>query len=145
MRYDLKLIDELCGELGLPTHFRDEQCVDIDLGPAGVLCFQNAVNEKDSLIGFRESPWHTHGDLTFMDRRGNYIELDYLDLLTGLADGRILVCDRLQHGELMERWPIHRDYNHVFRYMDVGEQIVVRRATTRVVPTGQPGLRQSNP
>jgi len=131
MPYDLDLICELCEELGLPARLHDERCVEIDLGDSGLLCFQNAEQERDSLIGFRGTPWHTHDDLTFVDGRGYHVELDYLGLLTGLAEGEILICERLHDGKLMDRWLIHRDYNDVFKYMETGEQIVARRATTR--------------
>lgn len=130
MRYDLTLIYELCGELGLSARYHDEQCVEIDLGPSGLLCFQNAENDKDCLIGFRGTEWHTHDDLMFVDGRGNYVELNYMDLLTGLVDGQVLVCERLLKGELLDRWLIHRDYSDEFKYMDPGEQIAVRRVTT---------------
>lgn len=128
MHYDLKMICELCEELGLAARLHDERCAEIDLGDSGLLCFQNAEQERDSLIGFRGTPWHTHGDLTFVDGRGHYVELDYLDLLTGLAEGNVLVCERLQDGKLMDRWLIHRDYNNEFKYMEPGEQIIARRA-----------------
>ena len=102
--------------------------MEIDLGDSGLLCFQNAEQERDSLIGFRGTPWHTHDDLTFVDGRGHYVELDYIDLLTGLAEGKVLICERLREGKLMDRWLIHRDYNDVFKYMETGEQIIARRA-----------------
>jgi hypothetical protein len=140
MRYDFDLICQLCGELGLSAHLRDERCVEVDLGPSGLLCFQNAEDDKHCLIGFRGTPWHTHDDLTFVDGRGHYIELDYLDLLTGLADGRVLVCERLQEGKLLDRWPIHRGYNDVFKYMDAGEQITVRRVVTNAPHASQSGV-----
>ena len=70
MRYDFNMICELCNEIGLPARMHDEQCVEVDLGPSGLLCFQNAEDDEDCLIGFRETPWHTHDDLTFVDGRG---------------------------------------------------------------------------
>ncbi|HKP24940.1 MAG TPA: hypothetical protein VJV39_13830 [Dongiaceae bacterium] len=130
MRYDFNVICELCNELGLSARIHGEQCVEVDLGPSGLLCFQNAEDDADCLIGFRGTPWHTHDDLTFVDGRGHYVELTYLDLLTGLADGQVLVCERLLEDKLLDRWPIHRDYNDVFKYMEAGEQIAVRRVTT---------------
>jgi hypothetical protein len=140
MRYDFNMICELCNEIGLPARMHDEQCVEVDLGPSGLLCFQNAEDDEDCLIGFRETPWHTHDDLTFVNGRGHYIELNYLDLLTGLADGQVLVCERRQDGKLLDRWPIHRDYNDLFKYMDAGEQITVRRVTTAAPHAGPSGV-----
>ena len=92
MRYDLDLVDQLCREIGLLVHM-DIDRVEIDLGRGAVLCFENAEREQDCLIGFLGMPWHTHDNLMFADARSD-IELDYLDLLTGLKEGRVLVCER---------------------------------------------------
>jgi hypothetical protein len=116
MRYDLALIREFCREIGLPARTGD-QCVEVDLGQGALLCFQNAAREEDCLIGFLDTPWHTHDNLMFADARGNTIELDYLDLLTGLTEGRVLVCE--------------------------GERIIVRRATLQAAGATEPKPHRS--
>jgi hypothetical protein len=131
MRYDLDPIRELCHEIGLPARTGD-QCVEVDLGQGAVLCFQNAAREEDCPIGFLDTPWHTHDNLIFADARGNTIELDYLDLLTGLTEGRVLVCEREVEGRMLDRWLVHNAYNDEFSYMKEGERIIVRRATLQV-------------
>ena len=136
MRYDLDLVDQLCREIGLPVHM-DINRVGIDLGRGAVLCFQNAESEQDCLIGFLGMPWHTHDNLMFADAR-SCIELDYFDLLIGLKEGRVLVCDREVEGQTVDRWLVHNEYNDEFKYLEDGERIIVRRATIQAAPTGTP-------
>ncbi len=133
MRYDLELIIQLCREIGLPARTTADQRVDVDLGQGAVLCFQNAEREEDCLIGFLGMPWHTHDNVIFGDARGNYVELDYLNLLTGLKDGRVLICERGMDGRIVDRWPVHSEYNDEFKYFEEGERMIVRRATIPVL------------
>jgi hypothetical protein len=128
MRYDLTLVSQLCRELGLSLRLETGDRVEIDLGGGAVLCFVNAERDEDCLIGFLESPWHDHGDLMFADGRGNYIELDYLNVLTSLKEGRLLVGERELQGQTVERWLVHSEYNDEFKYLEEGERIIVRRA-----------------
>ena len=132
MRYDLDLVDQLCREIGLLVHM-DIDRVEIDLGRGAVLCFENAEREQDCLIGFLGMPWHTHDNLMFADARSD-IELDYLDLLTGLKEGRVLVCEREVEGRTVDRWLVHNEYNDEFKYLEEGERIIVRRATIQTAP-----------
>lgn len=134
MRYDLELISQLCREVGLPARTEAGQRVDVDLGQDAILCFQNAEREEDCLIGFPDVPWHTHDNLMFADARGNCIELDYLNLLTCLKEGRVLVCEREVEGRTVDRWLVHSEYNDEFRYLEQGERIILRRAT---IPSGE--------
>ena len=135
MRYDLELITQLCREVGLSARTEAGQRVDVDLGQGAILCFQNAEREEDCLIGFLRMPWHTHDDLMFADGRGNYVELDYLNLLTGLKEGRVLVCEREVAGRTVDRWLVHSEYNDEFKYLAEGERIIVRRPTIQTAET----------
>lgn len=139
MRYDLDLVGQLCREIGLPTHTSDHR-VEIDLGGGTVLVFQNTERDEDCLIGLLATnatperivvDWHTHWDhATFMDARGYKIKLNYLDLLTSLAEGRVLVCERHIEGQTVERWLVHGEYTE-FTHLEKGERIIVRRVATR--------------
>jgi hypothetical protein len=102
---------------------------EIDLGQEAVLCFLNAECDEDCLIGFLGMPWHAHDNPVFADARGSYVELDYLNLLTGLKEGRVLVCERRVKGRTVDRWLVHSEYNDEFKYLEEGEQIIVRRAS----------------
>lgn len=129
MRYELDLVNQLCREIGLMVQMDTADRVEIDLSRNAVLCFQNAEREDDCLIGFLGMPWHVHDNLIFVDARGNYIELDYLNLLTGLKEGRVLIREREVKGRTENLWLVHSDYNDEFKYLEEDERIIVRRAT----------------
>ena len=129
MRYDLELVSQFCREIGLLASPPSGQVVEVDLGQGAVLYFENAAHaEDDCAIGFVGVASHFHGDPSFMDARGNHIEMDYLDLLIGLKDGSVLICELEVDGRTSERWLIHSKYNDEFGYMQEGERIIVRRA-----------------
>jgi hypothetical protein len=132
MRYDFALVRQLCREIGLIVRLDTNHRIEVDLGRDAVLCFQNAEHEEDCLIGFFGMPWHVHDNLIFVDARGNYIEIDYLDLLTGLKEGRILVCEREVKGRTVDIGLVHSEYNDELKYLEEGERIIVRRATVQL-------------
>lgn len=127
MRYDFDMITELCRELGLQAVARSSNEVAIELERGVALVFVNAEREEDSVVGFEGGEWHYHGDFMCSDRHGFHIELGYLDVLTGLADGSVLLCEKWVHCVLRERSLVHRDYVDEFRYMEKGEEIRIRR------------------
>jgi hypothetical protein len=138
MRIDLAMVAELGGEVGLSCVRRSADEVAVHLEEGITLLFQNVAtectgedgttttNEDDNLIGFEGAQWHTHDGLMFSDRHGFYVELSYLDLVSGLADGTVLVCEQWLHGELADRWLVHRDFVDEFRYLQNGEEIRIR-------------------
>jgi hypothetical protein len=132
MRYDFALVHQLCQEIGLIVRLDTDHRIEADLGGGAILCFQNAEHEDDCLIGFLGMPWHVHDNLMFADARGNYIEIDYLDLLIGLKEGRVLVCEREVKGRTVDIWPVHSECNDELRYLEEGERIIVRRATLQL-------------
>jgi hypothetical protein len=132
MCYDLKLIHELCQELGFRSSVRTGELLAIELSGDCVLVFQNAEREDDCLVAFEGTPWHTHDAFVFDDGRGYYTEMDYLDVVSGLKDGRILVCERWLAERLVDRWLIHRDFNDEYKHMDTGEEVRVYRAEVGV-------------
>ena len=134
MRYDLDVIDGLCREIGLSAHMAGQR-IEVDLGEGAILCFENAEREEDCLIGFLDTAWHAHGDLIFADACGNHVELSYLDLLIGLKEGRVLVCEREVEGRTQDRWLIHSEYNDEFKYLQEGERIIIRRARSCSPPS----------
>ena len=125
MSYDLDLIEQMCKELEL-SNSRKIDRVEIALSHVAVLCFQNAENEDDCLCGFLDTPWHVHDDFIFCDAIGNSIELNYLDLISGIKDGLILVSERWLNGTINDRWLEHRDYNDLkieLKLMSKGEEL----------------------
>ncbi|MCZ8185510.1 MAG: hypothetical protein O9308_03950 [Beijerinckiaceae bacterium] len=128
MRYDLEMITQLCREIGLLAWRVDDQRVDVDLCQGAVLSFINDELEDDCRIGFLDTPWHVHGDLMFLDRLGYRLECDYLNLLTSMKEGRVLICEREVDGQVVDRWLAHSEYNDEFGDFEEGERIIVRRA-----------------
>jgi len=56
------------------------------------------------------------------------LNLDYLDLLVALREGRVLVCERMLHDRIVDRWLTHRDYNDELKYVLEDERLIFRRA-----------------
>ena len=129
MRYDLKLIADFGIENDFQVVQRGPESVGLDLGGGAVLEFCNSEKEENSLIGFAGTTWHTHGKFMFAGQRGYFIEMDYLDVLVGLSEGTVLLCERRIGGQLRQRQLIHRDYNHEFHYLAIDDEIVVRCAS----------------
>lgn len=138
MSYDLDLVQELCDEIGLPARIIDVDHLCVDVGEGAVLCFQNAEDEANCLIGFPADvggtyDWHMHDPILFGDDVG-CIELCYLDLVVALKEGRVLVCERQLDGRIVDRWLAHHGYID-FQQLEEGERIIVRRATANVGST----------
>jgi len=138
MSYDLNLVQQLCREIGLSARIIDVDHVDVDLGEGAVLRFQNAEREADCLIGFPTDvrgkyAYHLHDPIQF-GVHGGSIEVDYLDLVVALKEGRVLVCERQMDDRIVDRWLAHHEYID-FQQLEEGEHIIVRRATTNVGST----------
>jgi hypothetical protein len=144
MRYNLDFLEDYCREIGLPARISGRTALGVFLGNGAVLCFQNAEREEDCAAGFPSTPWdfpgditfawHFHGDITFADSQGNYVELDILNLLSGIRAGSVVLCERYRDGTLIDRWLAHSEYNDEFRYLDQNEWLVVRRANASGIP-----------
>lgn len=134
MHYDLRLIADLCDELGLQSQLVADDSVAVILDPLTSLRFKNYKNEIDStddcLIGFDGTPTHSHGDLSFY-ARGKSLEMSYLDVVSALVDGTVLICERWQSQELVDRWLVHKDFIDEFNYLEAGEEVRVRRTLLR--------------
>jgi hypothetical protein len=130
MRYDLALIQARCREGGLPTSLRSKVRLDVMLGKDIVLSVVNAEREADSLIGFEQAGWHFHGDKLFNDAHGHYIEMTYLEIISALIDGQVLIRERWTNGVLKRRELIHRDYNDELSCMEPGDEVRILRSAT---------------
>jgi hypothetical protein len=133
MLYDLPLIAELGRDVGLKCVIRSADEVAIELGQGATLLFQNSVADDDCLTGFEDTPWHTHGDFTWSDASGTYIQLEYLDVMSCIAQKKVLIWERWEHGRLSDRWLVHRDYVDVFRYLQEGDEIRIRPAEVTAI------------
>ena len=136
--YDLDLVREQCNEVGLSSELIEPDTLAIRLADDITLRFANNVTthfldgtsvDDDTLIDLGDdSPWHTHGhEFEFVDPRGYYVSMDYLDLIAGIASGDILIAELWKKDNLKERWLIHKDYNDEFDYLEADDEIRVRR------------------
>jgi hypothetical protein len=134
MLYDLAHVRELCSEVGLPSSPISSNIIQVNLGGDAVLEILNWEAESNCLIGFAGTPWHFHGDTIFADGRGYYVDVDYLNIISGLADGTILICEVWVSGNLADRELIHCAFNDEFKYTQQGEEFRIRRAATILCP-----------
>ena len=126
MQYDLEMVVDLCDELGMSHRKTARNEVIVELEANIEFVFLNFLDTDDCLMGFVGAEWHTHGDVEFSDRHGYCIELTYLDVLTGLADGTVLMCELWRPGRLADRWISHKDFVDEFRFMQEGDEVRVR-------------------
>ena len=132
MRYDLNLIHELCGDIGFASTIRSPEELVIELADGVALRFCNSDNEKDRRVQFEGTPWHMHGDFIFEDSHGYQTEMSYLNVVTGLAEGCILVCEKWKRGELVDRWLDHQDYLRPIRFMAEGDEVRIWRISRQI-------------
>jgi hypothetical protein len=131
MHYDLTLIAELCSEMGLLYTSIPGKAIAVTLEANATLRFENYANEKDGsddcVVGFEGTPSHSHGDMSFY-ARGQSIDLNCLDIVSGIAEGTVLICERWNEEGLVDRWLVHKDFVDEFDCIEPGEEIRVRRA-----------------
>jgi hypothetical protein len=131
MRYDLAIAHARCSDRGLVSKLEGDR-LEIRVGENVVLWIQNAKADEDCAIGFEDTPWHVHDELIFVDPHGNYVEMSYLEMLDGLADGQLLICEMRASGEINDRWLIHCMYNDVFKGVLPNEELKVFRASLTI-------------
>jgi hypothetical protein len=127
MEYHLNKIAELCFEHGLQTDKPDKNRIDVKISDDYVLSFLNLVDDKDSLVGFDGTPWHSHGILQFMTGSNTYIECDELDIIIGLVSGELLIVTQYVKSELTDRWIMHKEDPLDLKFIEPGEELKVFR------------------
>ena len=126
MPYDFDFISESCKELGWQTSTHAKDVLKVELEPSVILCFVNSEKEKDCLVGFEGTPWHTHGTFLFGDSEST-LEMDYVDVLLALSKGEVVICERLIAGQVKDRWLAHSKYNDELEDLEKGQEIRIRR------------------
>ena len=127
MEYRLKDIIERCAEYGLQTQQPDDNRVDIYIRDDCVLSFINLVTEKDTLVGFDGTPWHSHGIVQFMTSSNTYIECDELSIIDGLVRGELLIVSQYKRSNLVDRWIVHKNEKLILTSVEPGETLAVYR------------------
>jgi hypothetical protein len=73
--------------------------------------------------------WHTHDDFLVRATSDEYFDVCYVDIITGLAERRVLLCERWESGQVTNREFV-ADSGYVYDLSDFrdGEEIRVRPA-----------------
>ena len=127
MEYRLNQIAELCSENGLKTDKPEKNPVDVKFSDDCLLSFLNLVDEKDTVVGFDGTPWHSHGIVQFMTGPNTYIGCDELDIIIGLVSGELLIVSQYVESELTDRWIMHKDEPLDLKFIEPGEELKVFR------------------
>lgn len=89
--------------------------------------FYDAEEKDDAMAGLGAPHWH--GDLSlFVEPGHSPAEFNCLDVVAGIKDGSLLVCETWRKGVLHGRELVHRDFVDEFRWIPEGEEIRIRRA-----------------
>lgn len=124
--FDLELVAELCAELGIEYSFVEPARLEMRFACGASIQFVN-LSATDALIGCPTTGWHVHKVLPCSDPQGYGIDIAYLDVVSGIADGTVLVCELYKNGKLFERSLIHKKYADEFQYLDNGDEVRIRR------------------
>ncbi|MBL8012374.1 MAG: hypothetical protein JNN05_00865, partial [Candidatus Omnitrophica bacterium] len=89
--YDLDALEKLSSKIGFVCSRKSADALEISILDGAVLSFENWRKEQDTFIGFKTTPWHTHGEvmLTFGD--ASYVEVNELEVLKGIKSGDIVI------------------------------------------------------
>lgn len=125
MQYDLELIADLCREVGFPVLPSPENSVRVDLGSSVCLEFVNWPDKDDCLLGFPDTGWHTHDDLLLVTRDHCERSFDQMDVITGLANGKLLICEKRSNGTIEDRELVLPDID-VSEELEFNQKIEIR-------------------
>jgi hypothetical protein len=121
MRYRLDELAKVAADLGFEARRVDPDRLDVVVADS-VLAFCN-LEADDTLIGFKGTPWHGHGNLYFETGRGTRDTFDELDVLVGLSVGELVVVSQFVNGVLQDRWISHRNEPIKLRHIQPGEEL----------------------
>jgi len=127
MSYDIDAIEKVCAEHKMRFDRISPHEVEITLEPDCVLFLANLIEEDDTMIGFKNTPWHTHDELIVMDSENTSIELGEVEVVRSLATGVLLVVSRWVDGTLTDRWLAHRDEKFDLKYIEPLEELRIKQ------------------
>jgi hypothetical protein len=127
MSYDLEAIVSECASRNLACMRVSENEVEITLEPDCILFFANLVDEQDTMVGFKDTPWHSHGELTVMTSDDMSAELDPVEIVKLLSTGALLIASQWIDGKIHDRWLMHREDSLDTKYLEPKEEIRVKQ------------------
>jgi hypothetical protein len=125
--YDLDALEKLSSKFGFAFLRTSVDALEISILDDAVLTFENWPKEQDTFIGFKTTPWHTHGEVILMFGDASYVELNELEVLKGIKSGDIVIKERFINGFLKDRWITHKDEKADSDCSELGEEIRIRR------------------
>lgn len=123
MTYDLDGIENECASLGIRCRRIDSDQVDVLLASDCVLQFSNQPSEGDTMVGFSDTPWHSHDKLMVMTGGSTYIECSELDIVRLIALGDLVIVSQIMNGQLADRWLAHRAELLDLQHIEEGEEL----------------------
>lgn len=143
MSYDIEAIETECTAQKLACVRVSEHEVEVTLERNCVLYFANLVEEKDTMIGFKDTPWHSHDDLTIMTSVDTSAELCPVEVVKLLSSGVLLVVSQWIDGKLHDRWLTHRDDRLDLKYLEPNEELRVKQIAYQGVAHNSGGCAPS--
>lgn len=128
--YDLHAIQETARQHGLPCSFVTPLELEVSVSPDATLVFAN-LEEDDTILGFRDTPWHSHGKLMLMSGEATYVEYGPAELVTALTQGDVLLVTQFSGNQIRDRWLIHKEERLDLQYIEPDEALSVLRLPLR--------------
>ena len=135
MSYDLEVIEAECAVHNLVCTRVSEHEVEITLWPDCILFFANLVEEDDTMVGFKNTPWHSHDELTVMTGDNTSAELDPVEIVRLLTTGVLLIVSQWIDGKLHDRWLMHRGERLDLKYLEPHEEFRVKQLAQQDAPS----------
>ena len=128
MVYNLTEIESFCREEKIPYERVSPDEVQVYICEDSALCFANIEKGTDTYLGFADSAWHSHGDLTLMTGPDTTNEFSPIEILIGLRSGEMLISTLSVDGKFKDRWIFHRKEKQDFQHLEANETISIKRA-----------------
>lgn len=127
MSYDLDAIENECAAKKLSCNRVSTNEIEVILEPECILQFANLIEEDDTIIGFKNTPWHSHDELMLMTGDDTWTELSEVDVITSLAAGTLVVVSQWIDGKLHDRWLAHRDEKLDLKHLQPLEELRIKQ------------------
>ena len=123
MTYDLDAIESDCVSLGIVCHRVASDQIDLVLAADCILQFSNQASEGDTMVGFSDTPWHSHDKLMVMTGDSTCIECSELDIVRLIASGDLVIVSQIMNGQLTDRWLAHKAEPLDLQHIEAGEEL----------------------
>lgn len=127
MSFDIEALEAACAARNLDFDRISPDEIEINLERDSVLFFANLIEEGDTMVGFKNFPWHSHDNLVLMTGENMSAEFSEVEVVSLLASGVLVVVSQWIDGELRDRWLAHRDAGLDLKHLDLNEELRVKR------------------